>query len=174
MSGMEASGPSAGLLVAGVGNLLLGDDGFGCAVARELSRQSLPRDVSVRDFGIRGVHLAYELLDGGVRALLVADTLSRGSEPGTLYVFEPDLDDLDALEDGALSEGAHGMDLPRVFTSVRSMGGELPRVLLVGCEPASLEEGIGLSAPVERAVMPAVGLIRELIERELASPCATP
>lgn len=158
------------LLVAGVGNLLLQDDGFGVEVARRLATSTLPDGVRARDFGIRGVHLAYELLDG-VDVLLLADTLFRGGAPGTLYVFEPDLDG-DGL--GPDAGDAHGMDLPHVFASVRSMGGELPRVLLVGCEPASLEEGIGLSAPVERAVTPAIGLIRELIARELASPRAAP
>lgn len=158
------------VLIAGVGNLLLGDDGFGVEVARRLQGVRLPDGVTSRDFGIRGMHLTFELLDG-VDVLLVADTLSRGGEPGTLYVFEPTLED----DGAALATGdAHGMDLPHVFASVRSMGGVLPRVLLVGCEPLSLEEGIGLSAPVERAVTPALALLRELSERELASLRATP
>src|SRR5688500_9453041 len=107
------------LLVAGVGNLLLGDDGFGVEVARRLATTMLPEGARARDFGIRGVHLAYELLDG-VDVLLVADALARGGEPGTLYVFEPDTGAAAPLEGDA-----HGMDLPHVFASVRSMGGEL-------------------------------------------------
>lgn len=157
------------LLVAGVGNLLRQDDGFGVEVARRMCGAELPSGVVVRDYGIRGVHLAFELLNG-VDVLLVVDALSKGGDPGTLYLFEPDLDDVAPLGAG----DAHGMDLPSVFSSVRSMGGELPRVLLVGCEPATLAEGIGLSAPVERALTPAIGLIRELIERELAPLPAAP
>ncbi len=159
------SGPR--VLIAGVGNLLRQDDGFGVVVAQRLAPMSLPAGVVARDYGIRGVHLAFELLSG-VGTLLVIDALARGADPGTLCLFEPALDDVE----GAAAGDAHGMDLPQVFASVRSMGGELPRVLLVGCEPAVLDDGIGLSAPVERAVTPALGLIRELLHGELASPPA--
>lgn len=160
----------ARVLVAGVGNLLRQDDGFGVYAVQQLATSQLPAGVRARDFGIRGVHLAFELLDGGVDLLVVVDALSRGADPGTLYLFEPDLDDVSSRASG----DAHGMDLPHVFASVRSMGGELPRVLLVGCEPEDLGDGIGLSAAVERAVSPAVEMIRELLQRELASPSAAP
>jgi hydrogenase maturation protease len=144
------------VLVAGVGNVFLGDDGFGGEVARRLAREALPAGVEVADFGIRGIHLAYRLLEP-VSLLVVADLARRGGPPGTLYVIEPDL--------GALPPGgadAHGFDLPSVFAAVKDLGGRLPPVRIVGCEPASVDEGMGLSPPVEAAVGPAVALVREI------------
>lgn len=158
------------ILIAGIGNVFLADDGFGVEVAQRLSRVPLPDGVIARDYGIRGVHLAFELLDPPSLLILI-DALSHGAAPGSLCVLEPDVDDAVL---GVSSADAHGMDLPSVFASVRSMGGELPRVLLVGCEPAALHEEIGLSPPVARAVMPAVALLYELVARELASLTATP
>jgi hydrogenase maturation protease len=149
------------VLVAGAGNVFRGDDGFGVEVAARLARGPLPAGVMVRDYGIRGLHLAYALLEP-VTLLIVADAVSRGERPGTLYVIEPDPDeDLPELAD------PHGMSLPSVFASVRALGGELPRVLIVGCEPAELGETMGLSAAVEQAVDPALALIREILAREL-------
>lgn len=157
------------ILIAGIGNLFLADDGFGVEVAQRLSRTALPDGVVARDYGIRGVHLAFELLDPPPLLILI-DALSHGADPGSLCVFEPDVDDAIL----GRSADAHGMDLPTVFASVRSMGGELPRVLLVGCEPAVLREEMGLSPPVARAITPAVALLHELISRELASLTAAP
>jgi hydrogenase maturation protease len=145
------------VLVAGVGNIFFGDDGFGPAVARALARE--PRaGTKVEDFGIRGLHLAYELLAGYERAILI-DAAARGGAPGTLYVIEPDPQSAPA---GA--PDAHGMDLSNVFAFARALGGELPPVVLVGCEPAAAACGIGLSPEVESAVEPAVRLVRRLIE----------
>jgi hydrogenase maturation protease len=149
------------VLVAGVGNIFRGDDGFGVAVAAALAREPLPPGVRVRDFGIRGLHLAYELLDPP-RLLIVVDAVARGEPPGTLFVIEPETEtELDATAD------PHGMSLPVVFASVGAMGGTLPRLLIVGCEPAELGELMGLSPPVERAVAPARDLVRTILDSEL-------
>ena len=146
------------ILVAGVGNLFLGDDGFGPAVARRLLGRALPEGVEVVDSGIAGLHLAYRLLDAP-DLLLVVDLVSRGGAPGTLYVLEPETD-------GVGLGDAHGMDLPSVFASLRALGGTPPRTRIVGCEPARVDEGMELSAAVERAVDPAAELVYELLERE--------
>ena len=149
------------VLVAGVGNIFLGDDGFGVEVARRLSDADLPPDVKVTDFGIRGVHLAYELLEGYELAILV-DASPRGGEPGTLYVIEPDEpeppdpDEVPPLD-------AHGMDPAAVLSLLGVLGGSVDRLLVVGCEPAVADESMGLSPAVEAAVAPAVGLVKDLI-----------
>ena len=148
------------VLVAGVGNIFFGDDGFGPQVARALAREPLAGG-KVEDFGIRGLHLAYELVSGYEHAIVV-DAAPRGGVPGTLYVIEPDL--------GAAGSGpdAHRMDLQNVFAFVRALGGEAPPITLVGCEPATTEAGIGLSPQVEGAVEPAARLVRQLFERVTA------
>jgi hydrogenase maturation protease len=148
------------ILIAGVGNIFFGDDGFGVEVARRLSVQP-PAGAQVTDFGIRGLHLAYALLDP-LDLVLVVDALSRGGTPGTVYALEPDLD----AGLGATDPDAHGMSLPAVFASARAMGGVLPRIVVVGCEPKEIGEGMGLTAPVLAAVDPAVTLVRELVQRE--------
>ena len=116
------------ILVAGIGNVFLGDDGFGVAVAGRLAAATLPPGVDVVDFGIRGMDLAYALRDYDV-AILV-DAVPRGGAPGTLYVIEPELDADEAGPD------AHGMDPVKVLALARGLGDPLPRVLVVGCEPA--------------------------------------
>jgi hydrogenase maturation protease len=153
------------ILVAGAGNLFLGDDGFGPAVAAQLGREPLPEGVVVRDYGIRGLHLAYELLDPP-QLLIVVDALSRGQEPGTLFVVEREGAEGEAPD---LAADPHGLTLPAMFAGVAALGVELPRVLIVGCEPLALDESLELSAPVARAVEPAARLVRGLIERELAA-----
>jgi hydrogenase maturation protease len=152
------------VLVAGIGNVFLEDDGFGVEVARRLAAEPLPDGVRAVDFGIRGTHLAFELLDGP-DLLIVADAATRGEAPGTVLLLEPDLDAL-APSDG----DAHAMDLGAVLASVRAMGGTLPRVLVVGCEPASLGERMGLTPSVRDAVAPAVELIRDLLRRHGGPP----
>jgi hydrogenase maturation protease len=151
------------VLVAGAGNIFRGDDGFGVEVARRLGRYPLPAGVSVRDYGIRGLHLAYALLEP-IGLLIIADAVSRGDAPGTLYLIEPS-----TSPDAAVEADPHGMSLPAVFASVRALGGRLPRVLIVGCEPAELGETMGLSEPVARAVAPALDMIHDLVSRELAT-----
>ena len=143
------------VLVAGIGNIFLGDDGFGVEVVRRLAARWLPEGVEVADIGVRGLHLAYQLLEG-YDVLIAVDTISRGNAPGTIYVLEPDVDEAGATPD------AHAIDLAQVFAMVRTLGGQLGRVLVVGCEPAELSEQMGLSPPVERAVEPTVQRIREL------------
>jgi hydrogenase maturation protease len=154
---------SARLLVAGVGNVFLGDDGFGVEVARRLAGEDLPEWVRVGDFGIRGVHLAYELLEGYETAILV-DASPRGEAPGTVYVIEPDMGGQPqaAAPGGVLVDG-HGMEPDAVFALLKALGGETPRMLVVGCEPAEVSERMGLSPPVAGAVDRAVAVVRELI-----------
>jgi hydrogenase maturation protease len=147
------------ILVAGIGNIFLGDDGFGVEVARRLAEAELPDGVDVGDFGIRGIHLAYEL--SSYDTTILVDATPRGREPGTLCALE-----LDEGEPRAVID-AHGMTPDTVLDLVGVVGGETRRVLLVGCEPASVEPGMELSPPVAAAVEPAVRLVRELIEEEL-------
>ncbi len=150
-------------LVAGIGNIFNGDDGFGVEVAQRLARSPMPDGVHVEDYGIRGVHLAYQLLEG-YDLLVLVDALPRGEPPGTVFVFEPDVD-----LDGVPPLDSHQMDPRAVLGMVGELGGEIGRVLVVGCEPADITEGIGLSPAVADAVEPAARLVNELIE-ERESP----
>lgn len=157
------------ILIAGIGNIFLGDDAFGVEVVRRLAGRALPRSVRVADFGIRGYDLAYALLDQYDTTILV-DACSRGDPAGTLYVIEPDLDDLGGPEEQQAAVEAHSMNPMHVLRLATSMGGPLKRVLLVGCEPATLgpEEGqMGLSEPVEAVLDDAVKLVESLIARIL-------
>jgi hydrogenase maturation protease len=154
-----AAGPR--ILVAGIGNVFLGDDGFGPAVAGRLVQSALPAGVDVEDFGIRGMDLAYALQDYDV-AILV-DAVPRDSRPGTLYLIEPELDPDKADID------THGMNPVKVLALAHHLGSELPRVLLVGCEPANVsteddELSAELSEPVRIAVGEAVRLVESLVE----------
>jgi hydrogenase maturation protease len=155
------------ILIAGIGNIFLGDDGFGCEVLRRLSERTLPSSVRVVDFGIRGFDLAYALLDGYDVTVFV-DATPRGGTPGTLYTIEPDLKELDNLEPQAMMVETHGMNPMKVLAMVKAMGGEFKRILLVGCEPQTFgpEEGqMGLSEPVEAAVDEAVNIVESLVEK---------
>jgi hydrogenase maturation protease len=155
------------VLVAGIGNIFNSDDGFGSEVARRLLTEPVPEGVKVTDFGIRGIHLAYELLDGYDTAILI-DATQQGGEPGTIYVMEPDIDAIES-ESGLAEAGiadAHGMDPASVLALLRSLGGGVERLLVVGCEPADVEEGMGLSEPVAQAVDEAVRVIRELLTED--------
>jgi hydrogenase maturation protease len=147
-------------LVVGVGNIFLGDDGFGVEVVRRLSMMDLPAHVRVADYGIRGMHLAHDLAGAGYPLTIMVDATQRGDEPGTIYVVELDQSTVDlALLD------AHGMQPDAVLGLVRVLGGDPGRVLLVGCEPAELGHGMSLSPPVERAVDVAVTIVRDLVTR---------
>jgi len=179
------------VLVAGVGNVFLSDDGFGPEVARRLEGASgsggalvLPPGVEVADVGIAGVHLAYELLDPPDLTILV-DTAKRGGPPGTLYVIEPDPPGQRAAhrrgaggEEPDPAADAHAMDPEAVLALVGQLGGTPPPMVVVGCEPASLEEGMGLSPPVAAAVDEAVALVgrlaREALEGEDRGRTARP
>ena len=153
------------ILVAGIGNIFLGDDAFGSEVARRLALRKLPDEVRVVDFGIRGFDLAYALLDGYDVTIFV-DATPRGEAPGTLYTIEPDLDELNEMNAEGMMVETHGMNPMKVLGMVKSMCGELKRILLVGCEPAPLpsEDGhMGLSEPVEAAADEAVMLVESLV-----------
>jgi len=157
------------ILVAGIGNIFMGDDAFGCEVARRLSGRTLPEGVRVVDFGIRGFDLAYAIMDGPDVTILV-DATPRDGAPGTLYTIEPDLAELDTLGEQGMMIEPHGMNPLKVLGMVKALGGEFKRILLVGCEPGDLgpEEGqMGLSEPVERAVDEAVGIVESLVAQIL-------
>jgi hydrogenase maturation protease len=149
------------VLVAGIGNLFLTDDGFGSEVARHLAGHPMPAGVKVVDFGIRGMHLAYELLDG-YDALVVVDALPGTGSPGDLSVLEVGPDD---LGEGELD--AHGMAPVAVLASLGQLGGSLPPTYVVGCQPADVGEGMGLTPAVEAAVQPAVDLVFDVLHAQL-------
>ena len=160
---------SAGrVLVAGLGNIFLTDDGFGVEVAQRLATRALPEHVKVADFGIRGVHLAYELLDGAYDTTILVDATPRGEAPGTVYLIEPDLDGIGtrATTESFEASDAHGMNPSAVLSLLVSLGGVPGRMLIVGCEPASTEEGMGLTDAVAAAVDEAVTLILDVVARE--------
>ncbi|MBX3226611.1 MAG: hydrogenase maturation protease [Labilithrix sp.] len=154
------------VLVAGIGNVFFGDDGFGVAVAQHL-RQSgagLAEDahVVVRDVGIRGLHLAYDLVDG-YDLLIAVDVIPSRGAPGTLHLIEP------AREEGDVARGArdaHGMDLYSVMLTAKSLGAELPPVLVLGCEVEEPRAEMGMTSDVERAIPAAARMIAEAIRRK--------
>jgi hydrogenase maturation protease len=173
------------MLIAGVGNIFLGDDGFGVEVASRLATARLPDWVRVADYGISGMHLAYDLAEGYESTILV-DATPRGGEPGTVYVMELDTRVPSAAAapaapgapvapetpegPGAFAPGsgaplldAHGMQPDVVLGMLNLLGAEPGRVFLVGCEPASTDEGIGLSEPVTAAVDEAVRIVLDLV-----------
>jgi hydrogenase maturation protease len=156
------------ILVAGIGNVFLGDDAFGVEAVNRLSRRALPDSVRVVDYGVRGLDLAYALLNDYDLVILV-DAVQRGEAPGTLYVLEPELPAADGDVPQAFPMDAHGMNPMRVLDMVRAMGGRPRRVLVVGCEPATLgdelEGAMGLSDPVASAVDGAIGIIESLIAK---------
>ncbi len=162
------------ILVAGVGNIFLGDDAFGVEVARVVAARSLPPGVVVRDFGIRSFDLAYALLDDWSVVILI-DAVSQHATPGTLFLIEPDLDDLSEATETATFDG-HSMDPVTVLRLARTLGEIRPQILVLGCEPADLggEEGrMGLSPEVEAAVDEAVAMVEKLV-RELLAKAAAP
>ena len=160
------------ILVAGIGNIFLGDDAFGVEVIRRLVRRTWPENVVVRDFGIRGFDLAYALMDGFELSILV-DAVPRGGAPGTLYLIEPDWEDLggtDAME-------THGMNPVQVLRMVRALGGRPSRVLVLGCEPESFGSDDGrmeLSPPVQAALGEAVRMVEDMVEARIPAPAPPP
>ncbi|MFG2881922.1 hydrogenase maturation protease [Streptomyces sp. NPDC048297] len=171
MNGAPGGPSRGGLLVAGVGNIFLGDDAFGPEVIRALEHRPLPSEVRVRDFGIRGMDLAYALLDGCATAVLV-DAAPRGHRPGTLSLVEAE------PPDGTVVPEAHGMDPQKVLALATHLGDEpLPRVLVLACEPEVLPRGDediapGLTDTVREAVERAVDALHTLIPALLADPAA--
>jgi hydrogenase maturation protease len=158
---------TARVLVAGVGNIFLSDDAFGCEVVRQLAGTPMPDGVELRDFGISGVHLAYQLLDG-YDLLVLIDAAPRGQEPGTVSLLEVELDKIQSTA-AAVAGGeaplldVHGMAPASILAMLSSLGGRIARVLVVACEPESVEEDIGLSAVVRDAIPRAVQLVTQVV-----------
>jgi hydrogenase maturation protease len=162
------------ILIAGVGNSWLRDDGFGGEVARRLAEVELPAGVSVMDAGTGGLDLAYEVMRG-YDALVILDVSPQGGEPGTLYVMEPD----EATVPGGIEDGdvinPHAMDPQTVLRFVKSVGAWPGKVMVVACEPEQVSEmGWGLSQRVRDAVERAVGLVLETVEELRAGRVAAP
>ncbi len=157
LAGRPVASTSRGRLVAGIGNVFLSDDGFGSEVARSLRSHALPDDVRVVDYGIRGTHLAYDLLDGW-EALILVDAVPARGHPGRLHLLAVGSDDLAV---GAIDP--HSMDPATVLAGLASLGGTLPPTVVVGCEPGSLEDGIGLTPAVAAAVPAAVDAVERLL-----------
>ncbi|MFJ5533819.1 hydrogenase maturation protease [Streptomyces sp. NPDC093261] len=165
---MSPGGDNGKVLVAGIGNVFLGDDGFGVETVSALSERRLPPHVEVLDVGVRGVHLAYQILDG-YDTLILVDATARGGDPGTLYVIEHDEVAADGVP-GAPMDG-HRMTPDAVLALLGTLcagtDGQPPRrTMVVGCEPASVEERIGLSPAVSDAVPRAVQLIEQLVRSD--------
>ena len=156
-------------LVAGVGNVFLRDDAFGVEVIRLLADDPLPAGVEVRDFGIRGVHLAYELLNGCDLFVLV-DAAPRGEPPGTVTVLEVEVPDADRL-DGPVID-AHSLTPDGIFALLASLGGRPGRSLLVACEPADVSAGMGLTEPVQEALPHAVRAVRDILASAMVTDSA--
>jgi hydrogenase maturation protease len=153
------------VLIAGVGNVFLGDDGFGVEVVKRLAGRELPGDVEVKDFGIRGMDLVYALQDD-YEVVIFVDATPRGEEPGTVYLLEPEIE-----EDGEVVLDTHGMDPVKVIKFARALGAKPTRTLVVGCEPQVVISGedheemlMDLSEPVRAAVEEAAKLIGSLVE----------
>ena len=149
-------------LVAGIGNVFLGDDGFGVEVVTRLANEGLPDAVRVLDIGIRGRDLAYELLDGQYDTAILIDAVARGGAPGTLYVIEPEITAPAAPGADAIDNG-HAMNLEATMRFVHTLGGGPNRYVIVGCEPARVDEVMGLSQEVAAAVDEAIAIVRGLV-----------
>jgi hydrogenase maturation protease len=171
------------ILIACIGNIFLGDDGFGVEVAKRLMNRHSPENVQITDFGIRGIDLAYTLLDD-YDILVLVDAVPRGGQPGTLYLIEPELSDINpekGAEAGRVALDTHSMDPVKVLAFARTLGtlsgGQVTRpihTLLVGCEPTPFGGGedyaemqMGLSEPVQAAVDEAVKMIDSLVKELL-------
>lgn len=164
------------ILIAGIGNIFLGDDAFGVEVARRLARRALPEGVRVVDFGIRGLDLAYALLDGHDAVILV-DAAPRGGAPGALYLLElGGAAAAGAAGDGPLIE-AHSLQPAKVLQLVAALGGQVRRLYLVGCEPTMPSDAddmqMGISAAVQAAVDAAIPLVERLVAQLLAGGSPT-
>ena len=163
------------VLVAGIGNVFLSDDAFGVEVARLLSSRALTEGIRVEDYGIRGIHLAYDLLEG-YDSLVVIDAVPMGEPPGTLALIEPELANGPATRCSPFSDGdgvstvdAHTMSPDVVLATLARLGGSVERIVIVGCQPGDLDEGMGLSPAVLEAVPAAVDLCLEVVA-DIARP----
>jgi hydrogenase maturation protease len=156
------------ILVAGIGNMFLGDDGFGPEVIRRVPDQLAGPRVRMVDYGIRGMHLAYDLLDGW-QALVLVDALPNRGAPGSLHVFEANHE----LLTSASRLDAHAMDPAAVFASLNALGGSPPHTVVIGCEVDNVDEGIGLSPSVAAAVPQAVRAVEAVVTDLLARSTVT-
>jgi hydrogenase maturation protease len=155
------------ILIAGIGNIFLGDDAFGCEVLRKLNQNALPEGVTAIDFGVRSYDLAYALNDGAYDTIILVDATSRGREPGTTFLIEPDLSRLEQL--GQSTVDAHSMNPVSVIQMAQSLGGVKGKLYLVACEPAVLESEdgeMGLSPAVQAAVPHAISMIQSLVNND--------
>lgn len=175
---LPADSTSRRILIACIGNIFFGDDGFGVEVAqRLLSGRRYPENVQVIDFGIRGIDLAYTLLEDYEALVLVDAVPPRGNPAGTLYLIEPDLTSITSGQgvSGQVAPDGHSMDPVKVLAFARTLGARPLRTLLVGCEPATPggEDGeemqMGLSEPVQAAIEGAVKMIDSLVEELLTA-----
>jgi hydrogenase maturation protease len=170
------SDPSPRILVAGIGNIFLGDDAFGVEVAQRLLRRPWPANVRVEDFGIRGIDLVYALTDGYDAAILIDAVPRGGNPPGTLYLLEPQLDD----DDSPPLIEAHSMDPVKVLRTAKAMGGCPQQVYIVGCEasvPADADDGeqpLAMTPAVAAAVDEAVKMVEALVEKLRGVPRPDP
>ena len=166
------------LLIAGIGNIFLGDDAFGVEVVRRLIQRPMPEGVRVVDFGIRGYDLALALLDDRLDLAILVDAAPRGEAPGTLYLIEPDWSEAESSLKTTPIE-THALDPVKVFRLVLTLGGRPKRVLLVGCEPTPISDEddapMTLSGPVEAVVDDAVQLVESLVAqaRKSSRGCQT-
>jgi hydrogenase maturation protease len=160
---------AARILIAGIGNIFFGDDAFGVEVARRLAQRRLPESVRVVDFGIRGLDLAYALLDP-YEAVILVDAVPRGGLVGTVYVLETEIGGPGAT--GAMAE-PHLMDPVKVLRMARELGSTIARVLLVGCEPEPLaaddDMQMEMSVPVQAAVAEAITVVESLVAQILTT-----
>jgi hydrogenase maturation protease len=158
------------ILIAGVGNIFMGDDAFGCEVARRLAQQPLPESVRVVDFGIRSLDLTYAMLDGYDTMILI-DAAPRGRSPGTLYVIEPSAPE----QNNNVMLETHGMDVVKVLQAAAAMGGQARQVLLVACEPtprdADADWEMNISPPVQAALEEAVTIVLSLVAKIIGNHC---
>ncbi len=156
------------ILIAGVGNVLRGDDGFGVAVAQTLSRNNnFSGDVDIFEAGIAGIAFVQELMNG-YDALIIADAVDRGAEAGTIFVFEPEIhetEEMSSLDFHRSLADAHYTEPSKVLTLARALNVLPPKIFVVGCQPEGFDEfGAEMSQPVSRAVPIAAGRIESLIE----------
>jgi hydrogenase maturation protease len=160
------------VLIAGIGNIFQSDDAFGVEVATLLATRTLPPGARVEDFGIRGVHLAYELLEG-YDGLVIVDAVPMGEPPGTLVVMEPELDAPHTAGDEPVGDmpvvDAHTMNPDVVLATLRRLGGSVEKILIVGCQPADLQDGMGLTPAVAAVVEDAAHLCFHLVS-EMVEP----
>jgi hydrogenase maturation protease len=158
------------VLIAGIGNIFLGDDAFGVEVVRPLLTQAVPDRVDVVDYGIRGVHLAYDLLDGRYGALVLVDALPMNEPPGTVAVLEVDLDDPQwttrGTELGGDAPDGHGLDPQSCLRLVAQLGVRMDRIVVVGCQPGGVAEEMALTPPVRAAVEPTRALVLRIAGEE--------